>query len=386
MSLGDAAPAAAALPITDLTQARALMQRMQGASQLALDTEGDGMFRYRTRLCTVQLAADGEIAVLDTLALPAAPLLCELLGENGPEKIIHDAAFDARVLFAHGVKVARVFDTAIAARFLALPSTGLSALLARFFGLHLPKHQQMADWGLRPISGEAMRYLEDDVRHLNALAQQLLGEVRARDIEAEVRVECDYVLSEAQKREPPEPAWMRIKGVSLLPPQERARLVHLADAREQLAQAADFPPARLIHSDVLLTLARACPDSVAGVARFLGQQKAEHAGLFFDALKRAEAEDDAPVEQLRKLLPAPPSPAELSRKKRRKAQLMEFREKQAKARGVDVQVVLPGHCLSELVDVEWLVRDVLIAVPGFGECRVERYGALLADLDARWRD
>lgn len=355
------------------------------ASTLALDTEGDGMFRYRTSLCTVQLAADGEIAVFDTLAFPAAPLLRDLLGAAGPEKIIHDASFDARVLFAHGVKVARVFDTAIAARFLALPSTGLSSLLKRFFELNLPKHQQVADWGLRPITADAMRYLEDDVRYLPQLAEHLLHEVRAQGIEPEVRVECEYVLSEAQQVEAPQAAWMRIKGAALRPAKERARLVEIAEVREQLAQRVDFPPTRLVSSEQLFAMARNVPDSLASMERLLGSRR-EYASDFIAALARAEAHDDAPVEQVRALLPATPSPAELARKKRRKAQLMELREKQAKLRGVDVQVVLPGHCLADLVDVERLSREVLLGVAGFGECRVERIGAALFELDARWRD
>ena len=212
-------------PIANEQQAGLLVSRLMTAPAIALDTEGDGMFRYRTRLCTVQLGGAGEIAVLDTLALPAAPLLCELLGPRGPEKIVHDVSFDARVLFAHGVEVGRVFDTSIAARFLGIAATGLSSLLLKFFGVHLPKHRQQADWGLRPIDAEAMRYLEDDVRYLEQLAACLLGELRAHDIEAEVREECAYVLSEARQGErAPEAAWMRIKGAGLRLPKERARL------------------------------------------------------------------------------------------------------------------------------------------------------------------
>jgi hypothetical protein len=77
------------------------------------------------------------------------------------------------------------------------------------------------------------------------------------------------------------------------------------------------------------------------------------------------------------MLPESPSPAELTRKKRRKAWLSEFRAKEAKLREVDVQVVLPGHCLSDLVDLPQIDEVTLRTVPGFGACRFERYGALL---------
>jgi len=380
-----APPRASGKLLQTAPEASALVVRLLKCDRLALDTEGDGMFRYRTNLCTVQLCGAGEIAVVDTLAVPAAPLLCQLLGETGPEKIIHDAAFDARVLLAHGVQVGRVFDTAIAARFLGLPSTGLSSLLLRYFQLSLPKHQQQADWGLRPIDAEAMRYLEDDVRHLSDLADCLLAAIREREIEPEVREECAHVLSEARKVEPLDPAWMRVKTAALHAPKERARLVELAEEREQLAQQLNLPPARFVNSEVLLNIARKAPGSVEAMAQLLGSKR-EHAARFSEALRRGEANDDAPLEHLRRLLPPAPSPSELARRKRRKSWLLELRDAQAKERGVDVQVVLPGHCLNDMLDLPALTPSLLRSVSGFGECRVDRYGALLERLSARWND
>lgn len=364
------------VPIETLAEAEAFLARVAGARTLALDTEGDGMFRYRTRLCAVQLCAEDAIAVLDTLCIAPAPLLSAVLGPDGPEKIIHDASFDARILFAHGIALGNVFDTAVAARFLGFPSTGLSSLLLKLFGVHLPKHQQQADWGKRPIDAEAMRYLEDDVRYLPALFERLLHEVRARDIEPEVREECAYLLSEAQRTEPPEAAWMKIKSSALRPPLERARLYELAEAREQLARERDLPPARLLASDLLLRLAQEDGTDTATLNRLLGN-KSELVPALEAAFARAQGVADAPLDQLQRLLPEPPSPAELTRRKRRKAWLSEFRAKEAKLRDVDLQVVLPGHCLADLVDLARVDEASLRTLPGFGACRFERYGAQL---------
>lgn len=369
--------------IVEQSEAVRVIQRLLSASSLALDTEGDGMFRYRARLCAMQLHGAGEIAVIDTLACAAAPLFCELLGPNGPEKIVHDAAFDARILFANGVRVARVFDTAVAARFLGLPSTGLSRLVEHYFGLHLPKHGQQADWGTRPLDGEAMRYLEDDVRYLPELAALLLAEVRAQDIEAEVRTECAHVVAEAQRHYERERAWLRVKGAALLAPRERACLAELAEERERLAECYDVPPGRFLANDALLNIARARPRDDNALAALLGS-RAEHSHAFLSALERAEAHDDAPEAEVQKLLPRPPSVDELTRKKRRKQLLSQFRERHAKARGVSVQVVLPGHCLEDILGLATLNADTLANIAGFGACRIERYGALLTQLNSHW--
>lgn len=359
--------------------AQSLIARLARADSIALDTEGDGMFRYRTRLCTLQLCAGDEIAVVDTLALPVAPLFSALLGANGPEKILHDASFDARVLFAHGIALGHVFDTAVAARFLGFSATGLSSLLLKLFGRHLPKHQQQADWGKRPLEADAMRYLQDDVRYLHELADALLIEVRERDIEAEVREECAYVLREAQRVEEADPPWTRIKNALTRPPEERARLYVLAELREQLAREQDVPPGRLIPGDVIARMAREPVPQGPDIARLLGKQ-AQFAAEFEEALARAAALPDAPAEHLDRLAAETPSPAEFTRRKRRKAWLMDFRDKEAKERGVDVQVVLPGHCLNDIVELPRMNTAALRAVSGFGEARYERYAERLLHL------
>ncbi len=72
--------------------------------------------------------------------------------------------------------------------------------MAAFFQLELPKDKQQADWGLRPFDDAALRYLVDDVCHLEALADRLIERVRELDIEAEVREECAYLLREGSNR------------------------------------------------------------------------------------------------------------------------------------------------------------------------------------------
>ena len=52
---------------------------------------------------------------------------------------------------------------------------------------------------------------------------------------------------------------------------------------------------------------------------------------------------------------------------------------------MDMQVVLPGHCLSDLVNLDTLDAAALASVPGFGACRVTRYAAQLQrELGAGW--
>ena len=53
---------------------------------------------------------------------------------------------------------------------------------------------------------------------------------------------------------------------------------------------------------------------------------------------------------------------------------------EAKARGVDPQVVLPGHCLEELAELGPRRPEELWLVRGLGGVRMERYGPTLLRL------
>jgi ribonuclease D len=373
------------LPIVAEAEARAAVERMQQATLLALDTEGDGMFRYRARLCTVQLADARDVYVFDTLAVAPSPLFARLLGASGPEKIVHDLSFDARVLFAHGIVLGNVFDTSIAARFLGLKSTGLSTLLMQHFEINLPKHKQQADWGARPLDDEALSYLGDDVRHLEKLATLLLEQVRARDIEPEVREECAYMLGEAQVKERVEAPWLRIKGVGQKAPHERARLYHLCDERERVAQELDLPPGRVIANDLLVRLAELDFKTAEELNARLPNRVAPFVERLWQAYERGNAAGDAPFDDVQRVAPRPPSHFEIDQKKRRRKALMEFREREATARAVDPQVVLPGHCLSDMVELDALNPESLASVRGFGACRVTRYATrLVSELTEHW--
>jgi ribonuclease D len=356
--------------LDDASAVDALVERLSSEPLLALDTEGDGMFRYRTRLCTVQLASAREIAVIDTLAVDAERF-APLLGGAGPEKIVHDAAFDARMLAAQGAPLGNVFDTAIAARFLGFSATGLASLLSSLFDISLPKHLQMADWGERPLDEEAIAYLENDVRHLIMLRDALLQRLRAAEIEEEVREECAYVLAEAARPEPERSPFSRVKGAQQRPAQERARLYELAHARDAIARMLDEPPARLVANELLLRLAQLSDPSLEDVARRLSPRVRPFAPQLHEALARARSRSDAPAAEVD---PGEvPSPAELARRKKRRSTMIEFRSKEAALREVDPQVVLPGHCLQDVVKLVQLDAQSLAKIPGFGAVRIARY-------------
>lgn len=360
-----------------------LVDRFVSCASIGLDVEGDGLFRYRARLCTIQISSSDEIAVVDALALDDLSPLSRLLGDAGPEKIVHDASFDARLLRDRGVPLGNLFDTSVAARFRGEKSTGLAALLQSRFGVTLPKEQQNADWGRRPLDEQMIAYLVDDVRWLLPLGAKLREEIRAAGIEAEVEEECAYVLYNAATDTPDErPAWARIKGVQDLPPPALSVLREIAEVREEAARRFDLPPFKVLTNEVLLEIAARRPASVAALFDVPGFGRGRSRALSTDLLQAIRAgteRDRLPEDEMQWIRREMPPREEREQRRRRHQALGRWRGALAEQRGVDPQVVLPGHCLQDLAARGALTLDELRAIPGLGEVRIARDGEAILD-------
>jgi ribonuclease D len=358
-----------------------LVAEARDAPRLAVDLEASGMFTYRARICTVQLAwgAATHVAVVDALAVPV-PGLGPLLGASGPTKIVHDVAFDARLLAEVGVELGNVHDTAIAARMLGRAATGLASLLESELGLRIAKDRQQDDWRIRPLDAEMLAYLAADVTHLEALEAVLWREVTERGIEPEVLEETRYRLGTARTaaNDPSTlPAYVRVKGVEKLAERERAVLRVVAAVREQEAQRRDVPPYRVMPAEALIAIARARPRTASEIARMRGvSTSSPSARALVDELARqvASAPDTLP-EAERALFERPrPPAAETKARRERETRLLAWRRAEAKRRGVDEQVVLPGHCAKDTVESNATTVEELARVSGIGAFRVVRDG------------
>jgi ribonuclease D len=355
-----------------------LVRELATHHEIAVDFESNGYFRYTPRVCTAQISANGSIHLVDTMAEGVLDTLAPLLGAAGPTKIVHDAAFDARLLADNGVRLANVFDTSVAARFLGKPALGLATLVREYFEIVLPKEHQLADWGQRPLPEELMSYLEADVRHLDELADRLRAEVEAAGIALEVAEECAYVtVGAAAGLVDDRPAYSRVKGWRELDPLALSILHDVAEVREAVAAERDVPAFRVIPNGALLELARRKPRSIRDVERFRAFDRPELRELrqrFADAAVRGRERGVLPSEARAHKPENGESREVASRKKRVRKALAEWREKTAAERTVDRQVVLPGHC----------VEDIASRLPGSLEelAAVERYGAAILTLVA----
>jgi ribonuclease D len=383
--------------LTTAAQVQDALPRLGVLPRVAVDCESNGMHAWRGRVCVIQLATAetdtraGEVFLIDALALDDLACLGAFLGSGGPVKVFHDAGFDARILRREGVALGRVLDTAVHARFLGARETGLAAMLDARFGVKLDKRYQHHDWARRPLDPGVIEYLVGDVIDLGRLAASLEEDSRARDIAEEIAEETAYMndnaLRDAEEddhhaRRPP---WTRIKGARELGAVGRAVLRELAGVRDAVAQEKDVPPGRVVSNSALVTAARARPRSVAEVRKATGVTDDAALKALVAAVARGVERGDVPADE-RAWLAHEPAPRDLSARRDRERALSSWRAAEAEQRGVDLQVVLPGHCLADLAARGARSHDDLRAVAGFGEVRVRRYGdalvGLLAEVDS----
>lgn len=370
-----------------------LAARCRDSLEIAVDVESNGLYAYRPKLCVLQLAwrTDDrvEVAVVDPLAVDVRPL-GPALGEAGPPKLLHDLTFDAQLLRDEGVRLGRVRDTAIAARLLGEPATGLAALARSRLDLLLSKELQGHDWTLRPFGPRHLDYLSDDVRHLFSLAASLYEQARSLGILDEIAEECAYRLSVALRTPTPpppvgqdgRPAHCRVKGYAGLDAHGRSVLGRLVEARERLAAQLNRPAFRIAPDRVLLDLARACPTERAAAVAACGRSAPaqQHVDHWVEAVRQGRRDGAAPPAEPRQDVP---DPAERALRRRLRSALHRWRRTEADTRGIDVQAVLPGHCANDLVStmVKWrqaepsALRAAIAEIEGLGGKRVARYAA-----------
>ncbi|MDE2237918.1 MAG: HRDC domain-containing protein, partial [Elusimicrobia bacterium] len=233
-----------------------------------------------------------------------------------------------------------------AARLLGLKELGLAAAIERHFGLRLSKKLQRADWGLRPLSAEQIRYAQMDTHFLMRLAdiqkEQLAKKGRLEDArEAFAHLAA---LRPVKKAFDPEGYW-KLLGNERLPGPQMACLRELYLFREEQAARRDRAHFRVMADELLVRLAKSLPETA--------EQLQHVKGMTPYLLQRYQAAVLRAVSRgLQAQPPAPPPPKPRARRDPRQWRLFEllrqWRKAQADREGVDPVVILSSDALREI--------------------------------------
>ena len=249
--------------VSDAAGVTQLAGALRKADTIGVDTE---FFRERTFfpiVGLVQLNADGELFLVDPLAVPLQDALADTLADQSKSKIFHSASEDLQ-LFEHccGVLPKPLIDTQIAASFAGIgPSVAYQRLVHHVTGQELPKDQTRSNWLERPLTEKQLRYAVQDVEFLLQIWDTLSAEIEARGSLSWCLEEMRRVGEPESAFPTPEACFARIKGAARLQPTAQARLRHLAAWRERTARAADVPRSFIIRDGALVDIAKRPPQN-----------------------------------------------------------------------------------------------------------------------------
>ena len=277
--------------ITDPAAFEALLRRWADEPVVGIDTEAASFHRYRDRVYLLQLSTRDETAVVDPIGTGGITALASWFTSGATEFVFHDADYDLRLMHREaGLKLTRLFDTRVAAQFLNLPGIGLGAILQTRFGVATDKKHQRADWSARPLSPDMIAYAATDTRFLPTLRDTFRAELAERGRLAWVEEECELLTRvEWPAAEPPEQAFLRMKGARDLDRRQLAVLRELFVWRERTGARLDRALFRILGNEALLALARLQPKTEAELAKIpgVGQENATRRGAELLAAIRA---------------------------------------------------------------------------------------------------
>ena len=358
--------------VNDTESLKACIAKLKNCSEIAVDTESDSLFVYYEKVCLIQISADGQSYVIDPLETGDLSALEEIFADKEILKIFHAAEYDIMCLKRDfGFSFENLFDTMLAARMLGKSEVGLGPLIENEFGIHLDKKYQKANWGIRPLSREMLRYAVSDTRFLSALKERLNSQLKERGMEdlaaEDFRRLCQ---TPAGASEPPVSVWWKITGGTELSLPEAAALQGLCEFREKEAQIRDLPPFKVLSNAALVSIVLEDPQTESELRRIKGVndvvvRRYGKSILQINKTWRTRKHFPMPVPQQR------PANGILSRRER----LRTWRKEKGSEKDVPSDVILPRDLLESIAEtgpqtadeLRVLMKDCPVRFSLFGE-------------------
>ena len=281
-----------------------------GHGPLALDAERASGYRYSQRAYLIQLRREGAgTALIDpTLVTSLAPIQ---QATAGVEWILHAATQDLPCLAEVGLRPTALFDTELAGRLLGRERVGLSWLVESELGEHLEKGHGSADWSLRPLSAEQLRYAALDVEWLVELRTVLHQELEAAG-KLGWAIEEFTALLDFTPRDRGEEPWRRTSGIHRIRKARALAVVRgLWLARDEVAARTDIAPGRILPDAAIVAAATNLPSSIeelVAIKEFSGKGQQRRSRTWWAAIESARGLPEAELPLLATPGEGPPPP------------------------------------------------------------------------------
>jgi ribonuclease D len=344
---------------------------------IGIDTESDSFHHYQEKVCLIQVSDPRRDYILDPLKIDDMTRLGEVLEDPGIVKVLHGADYDVVCLRRDfGFRIRGLFDTMVAAQFLAMPKVGLADLIERFFGEEVDKKYQRHDWAERPLLEEHLQYARGDTHWLLALREVMLHKLVQSARLRHVEEECRLLEEREWSGRGGDPAdFLRVKRSGTLDPDGLRVLRSLWTYRDEQARASDRPAFKIMPDAMLVAIASRRPRNANDLHTILRRGSAlsrKHGSKLLEVVEEGLA-NETPIPE-----PTRPDRARRTRAgagvERLMGPLRDWRNQVVESRGLAPVVVASNTMLKEVARAAPKTLDELRVVPGVRSWQVEQFG------------
>jgi ribonuclease D len=255
-----------------------MIEKLENSEEIAVDLEHHSLRSYLGFTCLMQISTRDEDFILDPFPLwESVHKLRKVFTDPNIVKVFHGA--DSDVLWLQrdfGIHVVNMFDTGQAARKLMFSHFGLGFLLEQLCGVKTDKNYQLADWRVRPLTEDHLKYARIDTHYLleiyDKLKEMLIARATCLKLTPFELVKDVFIRSKEicmKIYEKPDLTWIGINGTELLDCKQKKVLQGLAKWRDLVARNEDESPAFIVSGRKLLNIAVEVPDNLKSLGKII---------------------------------------------------------------------------------------------------------------------
>ncbi|OMO67884.1 hypothetical protein CCACVL1_20240 [Corchorus capsularis] len=269
--------------VEEVRDLKELAAKLRAVNEFAVDLEHNQYRSFQGMTCLMQISTRTEDFIVDTLKLRIhiGPYLREVFKDPSKKKVMHGADRDIVWLQRDfGIYLCNVFDTGQASKVLKLERNSLEYLLLHFCGITANKEYQNADWRVRPLPDEMIRYAREDTHYLLYIYDLMRIKLVSTPKESE---HSDAPLVEVYKRSSEvcmqlyekelltETSFLHIYGLqgAGFNAEQLAIVAGLCEWRDVIARAEDESTGYVLPNKVLLEIAKQMPTTAGKLRRLL---------------------------------------------------------------------------------------------------------------------
>ncbi|XP_018316117.1 exosome component 10 [Mycetomoellerius zeteki] len=252
-----------------------LLEDLRNHKEIAVDLEHHSYRTFQGITCLMQISTIQTDYLIDTLSLRSElHQLNEIFTRSSILKVFHGADMDILWLQRDlSLYIVNMFDTHQAAKQLNLPYLSLAYLLNKYCGIDPNKHFQLADWRIRPLPLELMKYAREDTHYLLYIKDMLKNElIDAANGKSNILKAVYDQSTEICKRTYVKPIWTEESCMNMYRKSQKSfnnkqiyALMELHRWRDLTARQEDDSIGYVLPNHMLLNIAETLPREMQGI-------------------------------------------------------------------------------------------------------------------------